>query len=401
MKQSSGMTLRKKILIAFACLILLIQIPFIYRRYELRRLAENINKLNSERETPSLTTKFNEYKGVIHVHTSLGGHSTGSFEELIPASQDLDFVLMTEHTSALFDTSVQTLKGRYGKTLFVNGQEVDTASGDRFLMIPGHADSFKDAQLQTEAFLEKYKAQDRLILVAYPEKLKSLQANFDGIEIFSLSTNARKMNPLTFLFDALWSFSGYDRLLLSKYFKRPNSNLKLADELTKERKLTLFAGTDAHSNIGFHLLGDDAGNKIFYLKFDPYERIFSLMRNHVLIERNKQLDEQTLLQAIKDGKLYICVDVWGDPTGFSFTANGEKTMGDEILITQTPLKLQVSSPLEGQIQIFRNGEKVFETFGKKAEIQTAEKGAYRVEIYLSSLGLTEMPWIISNPIYLR
>jgi len=395
------MKLCKKILIALACLILLIQIPFIYRRYELGRLSENINKLNSEREMPPLTTKFNEYKGVIHVHTSLGGHSTGSFEELIPASQDLDFVLMTEHTSALFDTSAQTLKGRYGKTLFVNGQEVDTASGDRFLMIPGHADSFKDAQLQTEAFLEKYKAQDRLILVAYPEKLKSLQANFDGIEIFSLSTNAKKMNPFTFLFDALWSFSRYDRLLLSKYFRRPDLNLKLADELTKERKLTLFAGTDAHSNIGFHLLGDDAGNKIFYLKFDPYERIFSLMRNYVLIEKNKQLEEQTLLQSIKDGKLYICVDIWGDPTGFSFTANGEKTMGDEILTTQTPVKLQVSSPLEGQIQIFRNGEKVFETFGRKAEIQAVEKGAYRVEIYLSSLGLTEMPWIISNPIYLR
>ncbi|MFN3329659.1 MAG: hypothetical protein ACK419_01900, partial [Pyrinomonadaceae bacterium] len=190
-------------------------------------------------------------------------------------------------------------------------------------------------------------------------------------------------------------------LLLSKYFMRPDSNLKLADELARKKKLTIFAGTDAHSNIGFHLLGDDAGNKLFYLKFDPYERIFSLMRNHVLIRKGEPLNEQTLLQAVKDGKLYVCVDVWGDPKGFSFTANDEKTMGDEILIGQEPISLKVSSPLEGQIKIFRNGEKIFETFGKYAEFQATERGAYRVEIYLSSLGLTQMPWIISNPIYIR
>ncbi|GIU81834.1 MAG: hypothetical protein D6687_02120 [Acidobacteria bacterium] len=395
------MKLWKKILIVFVCLLLLIQIPFIYRRYELGRLSENIKRLNSEKEENPLITGFDEYKGVIHVHTSLGGHSTGSFEELIPASQDLDFVLMTEHTSALFDTSAQTLKGQYGRTLFVNGQEVDTASGDRFLLIPGHSDSFKDAKLQTDAFIEKYKAQERLILVAYPERLKSLQADFDGIEVFSLNTNAKKMNPFTFFFDALWSFRCCDRLLLSKYFMRPDSNLKLADELARKKKLTIFAGTDAHSNIGFHLLGDDAGNKLFYLKFDPYERIFSLMRNHVLIRKGEPLNEQTLLQAVKDGKLYVCVDVWGDPKGFSFTANDEKTMGDEILIGQEPISLKVSSPLEGQIKIFRNGEKIFETFGKYAEFQATERGAYRVEIYLSSLGLTQMPWIISNPIYIR
>jgi hypothetical protein len=394
------MKLWKKILIVLACLLLLVQAPFIYRHYKLAKLSEKISMINSERA--EIATEFNDYKGVIHVHTNLGGHSTGTFEELIPASQDLDFVLMTEHTSAFFDTSAQTLKGKYGNTLFVNGQEVDTASGDRFLMIPGHADSFKDAQLQTKSFIDKYKTQEgRLILVAYPEKLKSLNADFDGIEVFSLNTNAKKMNPLMFLLDAFWSFRGYGYLLLSKYFKRPDSNLKLADELSKKKKLTIFAGTDAHSNIGFHLLGDDAGNKILYLKIDPYEKIFSLIRNHVLIEKDKQLTQENLLQAIKDGKLYICVDIWGNPKGFSFTANEEKTMGDEISVSEEPVKFKVLSPLDGQIKIFRDGEEVFETFGKSAEFQTKEKGAYRVEVYLASLGLTEMPWIISNPIYLR
>jgi hypothetical protein len=332
----------------------------------------------------------------------LGGHSTGQFEELIKAAKtnQLDFVIMTEHTSELFDSSALTLRGFVGNTLFINGQEVDTASSDRFLMLPGHADSFADAKLDTEQFIDKYKSQTRLILVAYPERLKTPQANFDGIEVFSLNTNAKRMNPFLFLFDYIWSGSLSD-LLLTKYFMRPDKNLKQYDELTEKRRLTLFAGSDAHSNIGFFLLGDDTGRKILYLKLDPYEKVFRLMRNHVLIEKDKELNQETLLQAIRDGRLYIGIDRWADPTGFSFTANEEKTMGDEIKLEKAPLRLNVNSPFPARIILFRNGQKIAETEGKTVNFEVMENGAYRVELYLEALGLTKMPWIISNPIYVR
>jgi hypothetical protein len=390
----------KKILLVLLAVVLLAQIPFCYRRYQIGQLAGKIDRLQAQRNQTE-SASYNEYTGIIHAHTNIGGHSTGTFDELIKAAQTnkLDYVLMTEHTAGLFDTSALTLNGNYNGTLFVNGQEVNTATGDRFLLIPGSAESFADARLETPPFLEKYKAQNKLVFVTYPEKLKSLDAAFDGIEIFSLHTNAKRMNPVLFAEDALWSFYSYPELLLTKYFTRPDENLRRYDELTQTRKLTLFAGTDAHSNIGFHLFGDDAQNKIINLKFDDYATVFRLARNHVLLAKDKPLTPENLLSALKNGHSFIGFDTLSDSRGFTFTAN-DKIMGDEIALTDK-VNLKATAPVSARFVIFRNGEKVFEATGTEVNYEAREKGAYRTEAYLDSINFNQMPWIISNPIYVR
>src|SRR6185369_5086827 len=122
----------KKIILILLAVLVLLQIPFIYRRYQTGKLAQKIAELQSQRVSRE-DPQFKEYKGIIHAHTSLGGHSTGGFDELIKAANfnDLDFVLMTEHWADEYDTSALTLNGVYGKTLFVGGNEIDTADGDR------------------------------------------------------------------------------------------------------------------------------------------------------------------------------------------------------------------------------------------------------------------------------
>jgi hypothetical protein len=401
------MKLWKKILLVLLAVILLAQIPFCYRRYQLGQLAGRVAELQQQRISIE-NEQYNDYKGIIHAHTSLGGHSTGSFDELIKAAQTnkLDFVVMTEHTAELFDTSALTLNGNYQGTLFVGGQEADTASGDRFFLITGHAETYQDSRLQTPQFIEKYKAQNKLVFVTYPEKLKSWDAAFDGIEVFSLHTNAKAMNPALFAGDALWSYYSYPELLLTKYFARPDENLRRFDELAANRKLTLFAGTDAHSNIGFHILGDETGKKLINLKLDPYASIFRLARNRVLLEKDKPLTQENLLQALKNGRSYIAFEVLGDAKGFSFAAeNGRETrlMGDEIALLDK-VNLKSTAPLPGRFVIFKNGAQVFEAKNTtQIDFETKEKGAYRVEVYLEQLGapFDKMPWIISNPVYLR
>lgn len=397
----------KKILLILLAVILLAQIPFIYRRFQTENLAEKINQLQSQRTNFS-NPNFNEYKGIIHAHTNLGGHSTGSFDELIGAAHqnELDFIVMTEHFSENYDTSALTLNGFYGKTLFVGGNEVDTASVDRFLMIPGGADAYGLAFDKTEKFLEKVHAQNRIALITYPERFKTWDANFDGIEVFSLHTNAKKMNPVVFPLDALWAYGKYPKQLLAKYFVRPDANLQKYDEFSAKRKITLFSGTDAHSNIGFHLLGDDAGNKIINLKFDDYATIFGLTRAHILLLKNKQLTRENLIEAIKNGNLFVGIDVLGDTSGFSFTAETgaeTKIQGDEIAL-QNGVKLKANAPQTVRFVIFKNGEKIFEEGGKSEIVfEAKEKGTYRVEVYLDALGspFDKMPWIFSNPIYIR
>ena len=149
------MKLWKKIILILLAILLLVQIPFIYHHYQIGQLADKISSLKTQR-TESENQNYNDYKGIIHVHTSLGGHSTGSFDELIDGAQknNLDFVVMTEHTSELYDTSAQTLQGIHSGVLFVNGQEVNTAT-DRFLLLPGSAEAVQANHLQTDEFLQK------------------------------------------------------------------------------------------------------------------------------------------------------------------------------------------------------------------------------------------------------
>ena len=394
------MKIWKKILLVLLAVGLLAQIPFIYNRYKIGQLSDQINSLAAQR-IETTNSNFRDYKGIIHAHTSLGGHSTGSFTELITAAQSdqLDFVVMTEHTDALYDTSALTLHGNYNGVLFVNGQEVDTAT-DRFILLNGDAASNQMNNVSTPNFLQKYHALGKVVFVTYPEKFKTWDSDFDGIEVFSLHTNASKMNPVLFAEDALWSYHGYPQLVIAKYLRRPDDNLKKFDEVAANRKITLCAGSDAHSNIGFHLFGDDAQHKIINLKFDSYATIFNVIRNHVLLEKDQPLTQENLLAALKNGHSFIGVDAWSKSDGFDFTA-GDKIMGDEVLLADN-LNLKAVAPVPARFVLYKNGEKVFEAADtREVNFQPKEPGAYRTEVYLDSLGFSQMPWILSNPIYVE
>ena len=397
----------KRILIVFVIAVALIQIPFIYRRYQTGNLAAKITELGALR-TQTTDPRFSEYKGIIHAHTSLGGHSTGNFDELIAGADQngLDFVVMTEHYSDKFDTSALTLNGYYGNTLFVGGNEVDTADGDRFLMIPGSAEAANFRNVRTDAFLEKIHSEGRLALITYPEKFRSWDSNFDGVEAFSLHTNAKKMNPAVALLDLLWSFPAYPALTFATHFQRPDANLRRFDEISARRPITMFAGTDAHSNIGFHLFGDDAGNKLINAKIDGYGTIFQLARVHVLVDKDKPLTRESLVEALWKRRFFAGFDVLSDSSGFRFTADAagiSANMGDEMPLSGG-MTLRASSPVPARFVFLRNGERFSESgLTGSTGVPIDQPGTYRVEVYLDQLGapFNGMPWILSNPIYVR
>ena len=402
-----------RIFLVLLALLVLAQIPFIYRRYQTGKLADKIAQLESQR-TAQPDPNFKEYKGIIHAHTSLGGHSTGSFEELIAAANanDLDFVLMTEHYSDTFDTAAQTLNGVYGKTLFIGGNEIDTTDGDRFLLIPGGGEAAKARMQGTTAFLEAAKRENKLAFVTYPERFKSWDAPFDGIEVFSLHTAAKQMNPLTALGDLIWTYPSYPELMLANSWTRPDANLAKVDEIASKRPITLFAGTDAHSNIGFHLFVDEAGNKPLGVKLDPYDTIFRMARIHVRLPSTTHLDRETLIGAIKAGSFFVGFDAIGNASGFTFRRDAE---GCSTAFSNTPAVpapvdgidhcLKARSPVNARFVFYRNGEKLSEHQGTDAETRLSpiDAAVYRVEVYRDDLGppFDKMPWIISNPIYVR
>lgn len=387
--------------------IVAIQVPFIYRRYQIGNLQERVTAASAEHQ-PRSTPGYSEYKGVFHVHTFLGGHSTGTFAELISAANanDLDFVVMTEHYEDAYDTSALTLNGVYGKTLFINGQEVDANDGGRYLLLPGTPEAPQLATLDSKILLDKIHAEGRIAINNYPERKRSDTTDFDGMEAYSLHINAKSVNPFTAAFDLLWSFSSYPEMTYATYFRRNEDYLKRYDAIAATKPLLLAAGTDAHSNKGYYLAADDEGHRIFGFKIDSYQTIFRLVRMHVLVESGKPLTRENVIEAFRKGNAFIGFDVLGDSDGFMFSAdNGveKRIMGDNIGLGNG-VTLSAESPRTGRFVVLKNGAEIAR-FDAASEFTTTvtEPGTYRVEVYLDSLGkpFDETPWIMSNPIYIR
>jgi hypothetical protein len=366
---------KKFILLVVLFLLLLSQIPFVYRRFKLRRLSSAIQQLNTQRTAPQ-ANGFKEYKGVVHVHSFLGGHSSGTFSEIISAAQtnQLQFVIMTEHAEKDFDTAAMTLNGMHGGVLFINGNEVSDENGDRLLVLPGDVS-----------------------IVAYPQEFKNWDsARINGVEVYNVFTNAKQANPIVAFFDVLWSQRAYPDLIFVHYFQRPDESLKKWDQALTRARLTAMGGNDAHANIGVSL-NDSSGKKLLGIQLDPYEVSFRLVRLHVLIEENKPLDATTLIEAIRAGHCFIGFDFLGDSLGFVFEASPQAIQGDEI--TKGP-QLKVRTPVPSRVVIYKDGAVFLDESGiTSREFSVVEPGVYRAEIYLPQLG--NRLWILSNPIYVR
>lgn len=399
----------QKVVLILLAAVVLSQLPFAYRRYKLARLAAAIQQLNASRSPESQPSDFAEYKGVLHVHSSLGGHSTGDFSSIINAALDnqLDFVVMTEHPARHFSSADMTLKGQHAGITFVNGNEVSTASGDRLLVLPGNEDASTTGGLSTSEVIGRERERGSLSFVAYPEEFKTWGEQYDGVEVYNVYTNARQLNPLVIFFDGLWSYRSYPELLFSTFYKRPAESLKLWDEAIARRgRVVAVAGNDSHANIGFSLR-DSAGKTLLGLQLDPYDRSFRLVRIHVLIPANEPLNNESLLKSLAAGHVFIGFDLFGDSSGFSFTATStseQKIQGDEISFNAGEITLGVRSPVPSRIVLFRDGEILRDEGGRQTkEFVVSERGAYRVEVYLPQLPspVKDQPWIISNPIYVR
>jgi hypothetical protein len=110
----------------------------------------------------------------------------------------------------------------------------------------------------------------------------------------------------------------------------------------------------------------------------------------------------------------VSFDVFGDPTGFRFTASTEPfesraqaraRMGDELTLAPgDKARLNVRTPVPARTVFYRDGQAVHEARDSThAKLPVEQPGVYRVEVYLDQLGslLDGKPWIISNPIFVR
>jgi hypothetical protein len=191
-----------------------------------------------------------------------------------------------------------------------------------------------------------------------------------------------------YFFDILYSFRSYPEQVFRSIFDRPGENLKKWDELSQKKRWVGLAGNDAHQNI-----------RVLGRQIDPYGLSFRLVRTHVLA---KELNETEVLRALADGHAYVAFDLISDASGFGFWAEDgalQGIQGDEVGITPG-MNLRVESPVEGLIELIRNGTVIRKAVTPRMTVPVEETGKYRVQISLK-IGGRWHPWIFSNPIYVR
>lgn len=333
--------------------------------------------------------------GVVHVHTihSDGG---GSLEEVAAAaaSAGLDYVIVTDHNT--FDA--KSFEGYVDGVLMVVGAEVSTDSGHVLgVGLPAPTFRFSGDARDT---LEDVADLGGATFVAHPTSPREgfgwgewqLPGSW-GIEVLNGDTQWRS---------AGWATAARTMLLyplnptyaLLTMLGRPSA-LDRWDRLLVARDVPGIAGSDSHNYIG---LAGAAG-----LRFPSYEAVFRVVRNHVLLEQGLRgdslQDTEAVVAALAGGRAFVGLDGLAPATGFSFVAEDEDqrwTMGETVVPTES-LQLRAGGrlPHGASVSLIKDGTVIAKEEGGVVW-QDVGAGVYRVEVELPGW---DLPWVVSNPIY--
>ena len=134
----------------------------------------------------------------------------------------------------------------------------------------------------------------------------------------------------------------------------------------------------------------------------PYSFEFRTIRTHVLcppLTGEGKTDARAIVRAFADGNCFIGYDRFADSSGFRFrfeSESGQTTaMGTETSFSERGT-LRVALPAEAQITVLRNGEIIEQQSTEALSVPVSRPGVYRVEARRDGI-----PWIFSNPTYLR
>jgi len=361
---------------------------------------------------------FYDYKGVINVHTqkSVGSGTIARINEDAKAV-GADFILYTDINS--FDDAL--LPDSYdGRLLVLSGQKYSYL--DSRLMYYSSTDrtlgySLGEAQTALADLISQdpQARNDSLVILAHPF-LKGFQwsgewpEGLDGLELLntkSMSFRAWNHSKLS----VLWTILVYPfnpQLALFRLFKEPSEEIALLDQLSQRRKIFAYAGSEASARAV-----PWAG---YLIRFPSYHKTFELMSQHLLLESeltgNLQQDRSKVLEGLKRGQFYLCLDLLGDPQGFyNYMQTGAERffMGSTVKWKKN-LVLKVHLPEKPkaffEIVVYRNGTRYRTINTPDALVPIEGPGVYRVQVRIAQRfplpdAVKWITWIYGNPYFVE
>lgn len=382
----------------------------------------NINQYETS-VIPSKITRaqshdFNDYKGVLNVHTDLSiGSAPASFVITSAKLANLDFIMFTDLNIFNIPTTFESYHGNLlvysaGKYSYLDSRIIYYSLKQERI-----GSNLGEAQVKLADLLsQKVGAnKDTLNILAHPFKAGyswtgEIPSGLDGFELLNLKSLANRAWEESKL-STIWSFLIYPfnpRLAFLRIYTEPTDELALFDKLSQQRRIIGYAGTEASAR------AIPLAN--YFIRFPSYKRSFEFMSNHVLLKSELtgsfNSDRQKVFNALKNGNFYVALDMLGDPKGFIATVedNGKShMMGSEIKFTKN-MSLKISLPAKPkdffEIAVYRNGEIVARINEPEASVPITGAGTYRVVVRVSPmLPLPDakkwITWIYTNPFFIN
>ena len=340
-----------------------------------------------------------ELQGVYHVHTTFSdGHATVDEIAAQAARQGLDFVVLTDHGNPNH-ASLRAAGPRKG-VLILAGSELNVNRGH--LVALGFRAPPGDGKLPSKAedAVDAVRALGGFTVIAHPySKVRwswgdwGESSDYGGIEIVNADTMFKNNYRRILAYAPLLLLGS--RLPLVKMLEQPVSNLKRWDQRGANAAIAGYFSADAH----------------LY-----YRGIFALLRLHVLVDGpagtgTPGAEEALIWDALRRGRFYNAVEAVADARGFRFEAGGgdgrSYRMGDTVTAGKgtraVRFEIRAPFPFRKEIRLLRDGRVIASSRAGALGAAAEGPGVYRVEVYLkerSALG-PDIPWIVSNPIYLR
>ena len=340
-------------------------------------------------KAPALKASSLEIQGIYHIHTRFSdGRKTTDEIAGLASKAGLNFIILTDHGSPNRESYAS--QGWKNGVLVLAGSELSVSRG-HLVGLDFKLLSSNFSQNAEEAVFG-IMAAGGFSVIAHPySKVQwswGENIGYSGIEI--VNANFMLKEELLFSVPYLPALLIKPSYSLLKILDSPQRELRKWDELNKISQIYGYFSTDAH------LL---------------YRSALDFLRLHIILDAPLSSDFESarghVFEALRSGRFYNSIHAAAQAAGFRFWGERGKEvvpMGRTTLFESgLTLHVQAPFPFAKEIHLIQDGKSIFRSTEENISFEAKQPGVYRVEVYLrekSPLG-KEIPWIVSNPIFLR
>lgn len=349
-------------------------------------------------------------RGAFHVH-SRRSDGTGTVQAIAAAAgrAGLSFVVLTDHGDG---SGTPAPPAYYDGVLVIDGVEINTDGGH--VVALGMRESAYPLAGDPRDVVEDIARLHGVSIAAHPTSSRpslrwtDWQAPIDGLEWLNGDSEWRD-EGWSRLAGAIFTYPFRPHETLARLVDRPDEVIRRWDQLAGTRPVVALAGADAHARMGLRGEGQEnsTSNALSMPSYEESFRVFSIGIPRLPISGEASSDGEAVIGALLQGNVFSSLDALARPASLAFTASTSGVragMGDRLPVgAAVEFSAVTNAPGNATVTLLKDGAALTSAQGPALQFSAPPgPGVYRVEVSLPGApGSPPVPWIVSNPIYVR